>query len=372
MRWKLLAGNVVAVLIVGLLGWFVVKGRAADALSRDIEPSVQRSGEMLKALHAQDDDELDDAVVAQAATNEARQIFDTESVTDRAQRACPWANAISGRLNTLPSRRRNAELVAVLSANGQVIGRNTECAQGSGNNLSERYPSVRAALANTQARAIHDYINYPGQGWVEVSITPIVRDDHVIGGLLVGFTVADSAAQNDARRMGVDAGYLFREGGRYTVQSLSAGQQAEKNQLQNWVNSSEGQRVVASRTLSHITLGADEYIASFVPLPGSHSRSASAVVLRSVTQARAPASDVALPVLLSTLLGLLLVAGYNIYLAMYLQRPIEQIEEGLQQVINGNQQYRIQVEHAELGGIVFCANQLIGALTGEEGEDGSS
>ncbi|MEZ4409040.1 MAG: hypothetical protein R3A52_21605 [Polyangiales bacterium] len=371
MRWKLLAGNIVAVLLVGLLGWSLVKGRASDALTRDIEPSVQRGAEMLKAIHAQDDDELDDAVAAQVASDEAQQIFAAESEADRAQRACPWANTLSGRLNSLPSRRRNAELVAVFGADGRLIARNTECSQGAGTNLAERYRSVRDALAGPQGRALHDYINYQGQGWIEVGVAPILREGRVVGGLLVGYTVADSAAQNDARRMGVDVGYLFREGDRYTVQSLSAGQQAEKNQLLAWANSPAGQAAVGSRSLSRLTLGDEEYVATVVPLPGSHSRAASAVVLRSVTDARAPAGDVAMPVLLATLLGLLLVVGYNVYVANYLQRPIEQIEEGLLQVINGNQEYRIQVEHDELGGVVYRVNQLIGALTGEEGDDGS-
>ena len=50
MRWKLLAGNVIAVLLVGVLGWFLVKGQASEALVRDVEPSVQRAQALLDAL----------------------------------------------------------------------------------------------------------------------------------------------------------------------------------------------------------------------------------------------------------------------------------------------------------------------------------
>ena len=70
--------------------------------------------------------------------------------------------------------------------------------------------------------------------------------------------------------------------------------------------------------------------------------------------------------------GLAMAIGYNLYVAQYFEKPIEQIEEGLLTIVNGNTQHRINVEHAELGGIVYRINQLVASLTGEgdEGSDG--
>jgi HAMP domain-containing protein len=62
--------------------------------------------------------------------------------------------------------------------------------------------------------------------------------------------------------------------------------------------------------------------------------------------------------------------GYNLFVAQYFEKPIEQIEEGLLTIVNGNTQHRINVEHAELGGIVYRINQLVASLTGE-GDEGS-
>ena len=40
MRWKLLVGNIVAVLLVGVLAWALTQSRAADALVTDIAVST--------------------------------------------------------------------------------------------------------------------------------------------------------------------------------------------------------------------------------------------------------------------------------------------------------------------------------------------
>ena len=74
---------------------------------------------------------------------------------------------------------------------------------------------------------------------------------------------------------------------------------------------------------------------------------------------------------LVTLLGVLLVVGYNAAVAQYYEKPIEQIEESLLKVINGDRDHRVNVEHAELGGIVYRINQLISELTGVEEGDGT-
>jgi hypothetical protein len=47
-------------------------------------------------------------------------------------------------------------------------------------------------------------------------------------------------------------------------------------------------------------------------------------------------------------------------------RPIEQIEEGVLQVINGRTDLRLETDSAELGGLAFRINQLLNVFTGTE------
>jgi HAMP domain-containing protein len=374
MRWKLLVGNIFAVVLVGVLGWMLSRSRAADALITDVDPSVVRSTALLDAVRAQDGDQLADAVEAASRAPEALAVFSGGNESDQREAAFTFCESTSRQVGSSIARRnRPAELVAVLSADGKIIARNSERRLDVGRDVGREFPAVTAALQAPVGRTVRDFIKYGEQGWLEVAVSPIVQNNQIRGGLLVGFVLADSAARSDAQRIGVDIGYLFRDGEACTVQSLSVGQQREKEQLRAWCNSSNLQNLLRARNRLHVTLGDEDYLAMTIPMPGAHTAGSSgAVVLRSISAARAPASDVALPSLLATLLGLLIVLGYNMYLAVYIEKPIEQIEDGLLQIINGNRDHRINVEHPELGGIVYRINQLVAELTGVEEGDGNN
>jgi methyl-accepting chemotaxis protein len=75
------------------------------------------------------------------------------------------------------------------------------------------------------------------------------------------------------------------------------------------------------------------------------------------------------PVLGATLLGLLLVVIAGNMVAAYISRPISELEEGLLTVINGKTDLRFELEHEELGGLVFRINSLLNSLTGVTEQD---
>jgi nitrogen fixation/metabolism regulation signal transduction histidine kinase len=70
------------------------------------------------------------------------------------------------------------------------------------------------------------------------------------------------------------------------------------------------------------------------------------------------------PVWGATALGILLVIVAGTMVAAYISRPISQLEEGLLMIINGKTDMRFELEHEELGGLVFRINSLLNALTG--------
>ncbi len=369
MRWKLLVGNILAVLIVGLASWVVVKDRAAQSLVRDAEPSVLRAQWLLEAVRAQDGNLLLDAAQTAARSPGVDGVYAADNESAQRAAAFPVAEDISRQMASIPRRSRPAELVALVNAEGVVLARNIDRNVDQHRNLAREFPAVAHALAGATGNVVHDYLRNNEQGWLEVAVVPVVREGHVRGALVVGFTVADSAARSDASRIGVDVGYLFREGEHMTVQSLSAGQQREKGELQTWANTPGN--VLGSHQRARLNLGGSEFLVMSVTMPGVFSqRSVGAVVLRNVTDARAPSGDVAFPILLLMALGLAVVIGVNLYIAAYMQKPIEQIEESLLQIINGNQQVRIEITHDELGGVVYRINQLVAQLTGE-GDEGS-
>ena len=75
------------------------------------------------------------------------------------------------------------------------------------------------------------------------------------------------------------------------------------------------------------------------------------------------------PVLGVTALGVLLVCLGGFLLGNYLSRPVEELEEGLLAILNGKTDLRFEIEHAELGGLVFRLNSLLNQLMGVQEDD---
>jgi hypothetical protein len=70
------------------------------------------------------------------------------------------------------------------------------------------------------------------------------------------------------------------------------------------------------------------------------------------------------PLLGVVVLGILLSAAGATVLGNYLAEPIAQLEEGLLSIINGRRNLRFDIEHPDLGGLVFRINSLLNALMG--------
>jgi hypothetical protein len=66
--------------------------------------------------------------------------------------------------------------------------------------------------------------------------------------------------------------------------------------------------------------------------------------------------------------GLILVVIGAYFIDSYLFRPVSEIEEGLLAIMNGRTDLRFDIEHAELGGLVFRLNSLLNHLL-NVGED---
>jgi methyl-accepting chemotaxis protein len=89
-------------------------------------------------------------------------------------------------------------------------------------------------------------------------------------------------------------------------------------------------------------------------------------VLISAVPAQRVASAASLlwPVLAVGALGLLMVVFAGFLLGNYISQPVSELEDGLLAIINGQQDLRFQIEHDELGGLVFRINSLLNAMTG--------
>jgi hypothetical protein len=114
-----------------------------------------------------------------------------------------------------------------------------------------------------------------------------------------------------------------------------------------------------------VTLDGQEYTGVTARVPMAPSIPIAFAVLGNRTEAMQLAST-ANVILIMLVLGALLVIGYGVAVGTMIMRPIEAIEEGILQVINGRTDLRLETDSAELGGLAFRINQLLNVFTGTE------
>src|SRR5262249_32150330 len=112
-----------------------------------------------------------------------------------------------------------------------------------------------------------------------------------------------------------------------------------------------------------------DYIASARALDGYGN--GHRLVLISMVHLAAPAilSGLVWPALGATVIGLLLVIAGAWLLDNYISRPISELEDGLLAIMNGRTDRRFEIEHAELGGLVFRLNSLLNQLFGVQEDE---
>lgn len=379
MRWKLIAGNVAALFIASLIALFWIRSSLTQQLSSDVEPQVARSVALFEAVRTAQGDRYRAMITPYAATDEARGVYTGTTDTAQGDAAFAMAQRLAATIGESypPARPRPADLVAVTNNQGRVLARNINRRAENGRDLRADFEAVGTALQSGQVQ--RDYVRYDGQKWFDVVFAPIRGDAGVLGLLVVGYELSDSVSTEDSARMGLEVGYLVRENDRFAVQSLSFGTQAEKNALLTWANNGSTDLATVFNSernsgIREIVINDHTWKIAARSVPGLHRPTRQGavrpgfVVLRDMTAAQAPATGLVLPILYLSIFALLLMVVYNVFVANYLLQPIETIEEGLLRVISGEQNHRIELQHAELGGVVYRVNQLLQQLSGEEEE----
>jgi len=199
-----------------------------------------------------------------------------------------------------------------------------------------------------------------------VAVAP-VRDDRgaIVGVLTVGFDLSNGLAQSEGRRLGGrDVAFVTAD----KVYSASLGEGPVK-QLRSFLGG-EGkahasQALGGTVTAPWITsLGEHQFAGVLAPLPGAANAKVAYAVLVDRDAQAARVGDATKIILVLTLVFALVVIGYGFMLGNSIVRPIEEIEEGVLAVINGNTDLRLDTGNAELGGLAYRINQLLNVFTG--------
>lgn len=368
MRLKIIAGNLVAVLIVGLGSYFYVKSELEKNLGAQVDQDIANESQLLARSWRLSGLEFVEQVRERANTNEVRGAFGALDESSRRTRAHQQANSVASWFQD-PARGRGGrpDIVLLTDETGRVIARDQDINRLNGTSLVQPLPSIRRALQGNAARDA--WLKEDENKLLQVAMAPVRNQEGgVIGVLLVGYDISNGFAEREAEVLGREVAFL-REGSIYSSsldQGVVSGLQSELFGEMGAVTTA----ALGGQPSSPFTtrIGGTEFVGVVAPLPATPSQQLAVAVLGNKT-AQTELAAVSQVILILMAVGFIFVVVYGFILGTSIIRPIEQIEEGVLRVVNGQTDHRIDVKSTELGGLAYTINQLINVFTGVEETD---
>ncbi len=375
LRWKIIVANAGIVLLVGVLGFAILLTTLSDASgdSSALNVGAERASRAADTQLALDGLRAERWLGAQATQDSVVSVFTLGIPQARGEAATAQANLImQAAANSPEFLGMRPSLVVFVDRNGRALGRDNSNTLMRGDDLGAIYPSLQASLQSGVAKS-GVWLNRQRQEQLLVSYAPVTGPNGVVGALALGVPMNDD-------RMGrisqLTSGYPLAlaaevEGGATLVVASSPG--LNRSSLpEDLVHRNAAAAFTGGKILVvHADAVGDGTVAAFAPLSGYADARATLIALAPKSGFTNVAGAL-WPLWGVTALGLLLVAIVGSALGAYISRPVSQLEEGLLSIINGKTDMRFELEHEELGGLVFRINSLLNSLTGVSEADDES
>lgn len=371
MRLKLIAGNLIIVLLVGVGSYLVVRTQLHAELVRELKDGIGDDSELFGRSWRADGARLAERVAKRASSKSVQTVFTASGEANRRRRAYDAAQSVSKWFGD-PARGRNERphIVAVIDETGRVIARDTDPNRMFGEPLLGQVPVLRALFKRGGSRYgvwLHD------DKLLQIGVAAVRSEDGgIVGALLVGYDLSNGYAKQEARLAGHDLLFITPQGVYSTSTAVDVRDALEKVLYSPPLDTQTMAALQGKPTLPwSAELRGDRYVGVTAALPLARGVQAGYVMLAHQDKHTELAS-LANMILWLTLLGLIGVAIYGYIVANNIMEPIEQMEDDLLAVINGRGDVRLDVETPELGGLSYRINQLINLYTGvaEEDEEG--
>ena len=366
MRWKIIVVNAGILLVVGLLAYTLLYTSLRDVLvnpgesKRDLERGL-RSARSELALDAV---RLERWLARVAATESIKGLYAQGARDSRAEAATVEANRLRDAVAAEPELSGTAPtLVLFVDEGGVALARNASALMR-GERLGSVYPSLLQALRENRTLSAV-WHSRDRQEQMLVSMAPIRGENRTLGAVIVGTALSDERMTRTSE-LASGQGLFFAVVGEKHGLELLAGSNSASPGSTGVVTSAPmlvaAQAAASNGGFAAADLGDAELVAGAAALTGYAGDKAVLIAVQ-------PAASASLGTLLAPLLGvfglgLLLVIVGGTLLGNYISEPISELEDGLLTIINGQSGLRFQVEHDELGGLVFRINSLLNALMG--------
>jgi hypothetical protein len=365
MRIKIIAVNALIVAVVGLLSFLLVRSSVGAATSNKDQLTAGAQGDVNGAAGWVQLDGLRAerwlaAVATEPATVDALTKATASARGDAATKVC---DDLVSRTKNAPLFERNVPtLVAMVDVGGRVVGRNNSNL-GRGDDLAGVYPGLKSSLSTGHSGS---------DVWYEkdryLASYVVVRDEQgkINGALVIGRPLDDTLSRiSEATAAGRPLILVAPKADGFQVIAHSA-QTAPG--FDDSVN--KAAKDTLNNSLSHqetdVVRDGDLLIAGS-PLPAFEDGKRALIVAASPgALIPDPTGLVLVPTFGALAIGLVLVIVGGWLLGNYITRPINNLEEGLLAILNGQADKRFELDHAELGGLAFRIDQLLNQLMGVE------
>jgi len=366
MRSKIIAVNAGIVTVIAILTYVLLQTSLKDVVANPVE----RKKDVAQALRAASAQLALDALrterwLEHSAGNEStRSVLGLGTPEARSDSATAEANKVRDAAVGEPMFAKMApSLVLFVDAQGIAVGRNGS-AQMRGDQVGKDYPSLLEAMkTGTTGSAI--WINKQRQEQMLASFAPLRSETGaVVGALVIGTPLSDERLQRTSDlTSGQTLMFALVNDKNMAILADSA---ASADVLQSAADPSvvsAAQQAMTSGSVTSAENALQDRLFGAAPVEG-YGKTDAVLVAALPSSLVGSVSGLLWPVLAIAGLGLVLVVAGGVLLGNYISAPISELEDGLLAIINGQSDLRFQLEHPELGGLVFRINSLLNAMTG--------
>ncbi|HVU00393.1 MAG TPA: hypothetical protein VHE30_01530 [Polyangiaceae bacterium] len=375
MRSKIIIVNAGIVVIVAVLSFVLLatglRGVLSDPTARKAE--VERAVRGANAQLQLDGLLLERWLAEQASRPEVRAVFTLGTERARSDSATSQADKIRETAASAPMFAKiPPAMVLFVDAAGVAIGRNGSALMR-GDKMAEAYASLGESLKSGHTTS-DVWLNRERQEQLLASYAPVRGEDGaVVGALVIGTPLNDERLSRTSDLTSGDSLVLGVKGAKMEIIAKSDHVTPD---LLGIVQSGQvldaATSALGSGNLVDVEGASKDYLVATAPLSGYGNGSNAAVMALAPASLVPSVTNLLWPVFAVAGLGILLVIAGGTVLGNYISQPIAEVEEGLLQIINGKTDLRFQLEHEELGGLIFRVNSLLNALMGvpETDEEG--
>ena len=372
MKIGLVAAAILLVFTIGVHS--VVTRDLKETVIRDVETDVSRAQRMHQSIARLESLDFANLVSGLSHRPGVVGVFDKTDETAKRQAAFEQCEGLNAYLGSSGSRR--ADIVAIVDSAGKVVARDLNVNAMYGEDLRAKYPVVATALKGQANKDIWTFSNR----MTRVAVAPITTPEGVIrGALLVGYVLTARDAQLKHDLLGTEVAY-FHDGKVHTSSFVSEGtgenakEDGNRTQALNAVlfqtGDKPGQQTLQKgmpTELFRFNLDGHEYVGVAAPLYGNaFDKTSGVAVLSSVSDRIERVSGVGIKIIGFGILAILVALGAAVMTAIRFIKPLDTIELGVAEIINGNIDYTFKPVGPDFEGLSNSLNVMMARLLGRD------